>query len=53
LRAGGLLALELAVSQVEAVASALSVTGRFEAISVVRDLTGRDRVVTAVRKADS
>lgn len=50
LRAGGLLALEVAAEQAQLVASEID-RGQFEDVQVIRDLAGRDRVVTAVRKA--
>jgi release factor glutamine methyltransferase len=53
LRAQGLLALEVGMTQAEAVAEELRAGGRFEDVKVVRDLAGRDRIVTAVRKADA
>ena len=52
MRPRGLLALEVAPTQAEAVADALRAAGYFEDVQVVRDLAGRDRIVTAVRKAD-
>jgi release factor glutamine methyltransferase len=53
LRAHGLLALETGMTQAQAVAEELRAAGHFEAVKVVRDLSGRDRIVTAVRKAES
>ncbi len=52
LRPGGLLALEVAAAQAQHVASELS-GAEFSDVNVVRDLAGRDRVITAVRKADA
>ena len=52
MRPRGLLALEVAPTQAEAVAGELRAAGYFEDVQVVRDLAGRDRIVTAVRKAD-
>lgn len=52
MRPGGLLALEVAPTQAQAVADALRAAGYFENVQIVRDLAGRDRIVTAVRKAD-
>jgi release factor glutamine methyltransferase len=49
LRPEGLLALEVGLGQADAVADRLRATGRFAAPSVRRDLTGRPRIVTAVR----
>jgi release factor glutamine methyltransferase len=52
MRPRGLLALEVAPTQAQAVADELRAAGYFEDVQVVRDLAGRDRIVTAVRKAD-
>ena len=49
--AGALLALEVGMTQARLVADEIAATNQFENVNVVRDLTGRDRVVTAVRKA--
>ena len=51
-RAGGLLALEVGMTQAQQVAREIEATHAFDEVKVVRDLTGRDRVVTAVRKAN-
>ena len=51
-RAGGLLALEVGMAQAQQVAREIEATRAFDDVKVVRDLTGRDRVVTAVRKAN-
>lgn len=48
---GGLLALEVAMTQAQAIAQEVGDTGWFDDVKVIRDLSGRDRVVTAVRKA--
>lgn len=53
LRPGGLLALEVGMTQAQMLADELRATGNFDDVSVVRDLAGRDRIITAVRKADS
>jgi release factor glutamine methyltransferase len=52
LRLGGLLALEVAASQAQHVAETIG-AAEFTDVKVVRDLAGRDRVVTAVRKASA
>ena len=52
LRAGGLLALEVASTHAQQVADEVG-RAHFDEVKVVRDLAGRDRVVTAVRKADA
>ncbi len=52
-RAGGLLALEVGMTQAQTVADELRAQGNFDEIAVVRDLAGRDRVVTAIRKAEA
>jgi release factor glutamine methyltransferase len=51
LRAGGLIALEVGMTQAQQVAQEMRALTAYENVGVVRDLTGRDRVVTAVRKA--
>jgi release factor glutamine methyltransferase len=51
LRRSGLLALEVAATHALQVADEIN-RSYFDDIKVVRDLAGRDRVVTAVRKAD-
>jgi release factor glutamine methyltransferase len=51
LRAGGLIALEVGMTQAQLVGEEMRRLGVYDRIEVVRDLTGRDRVVTAVRKA--
>ncbi|MGQ0813662.1 MAG: peptide chain release factor N(5)-glutamine methyltransferase [Gemmatimonadota bacterium] len=48
--AAGLLALEVGSSQAQQVAQLIDKTEKFEAVSVTRDLSGRDRIVSAVRK---
>ncbi|HEY0304630.1 MAG TPA: peptide chain release factor N(5)-glutamine methyltransferase [Longimicrobiales bacterium] len=52
LRTGGLLALEVGADQAQIVAVEID-SGKFEDVQVIRDLAGRDRVVTAVRKAEA
>jgi release factor glutamine methyltransferase len=52
LRVGGLLALELGLTQARAIATEIDGLATYEDVKVVRDLSGRDRVVTAVRKVD-
>ena len=47
---GGLLAVEIGMTQAAQVTAALEATASFEEIRVMRDLAGRDRIVTAVRK---
>jgi release factor glutamine methyltransferase len=49
---GGLLALELGMTQAQGVADELRAQAVWQDVQVGRDLTGRDRIVTAVRKAD-
>lgn len=49
---GGLLALEVGMTQAAAVSAEIGAAAAFSDVNVIRDLTGRDRVVTAVRKAD-
>ena len=51
LRRGGLLALEVAATHAQQVADEID-RSQFDDVKVIRDLAGRDRVVTAVRKAD-
>lgn len=51
LRGGGLIALEVGMTQAQQVADEMRALAAYENVDVVRDLTGRDRVVTAVRKA--
>ena len=53
LRAHGLLALETGMTQAQDVAAELRAHGAYYDVKVVRDLAGRDRVVTALRKAES
>jgi release factor glutamine methyltransferase len=48
----GLLALEVGMTQAALVADEIRALMTFGDINVIRDLAGRDRVVTAVRKAD-
>lgn len=50
LNAGGLLALEVGSTQAAAVAELMRATSSFEDSRVIRDLSGRERIVTAVRK---
>ena len=52
LHGGGLLALEVGMTQASLVAEEVRALPAFSDVDVVRDLTGRDRVVTAVRKAE-
>ena len=52
LRSGGLLALEVAATHAQQVADEAD-RRHWDDVRVVRDLAGRDRVVTAVRKADA
>ena len=51
LRVGGLLALEVGMTQAQQVADEIRALGAYGDVEVMRDLSGRDRVVTAVRKA--
>jgi release factor glutamine methyltransferase len=51
LRAGGLLAMEVASAQAEAVAELIRAASAFEEPAVRQDLTGRDRIVTAQLRA--
>lgn len=53
LRPGGLLALEMGAAQAAAVAALVEGTGRFGPARVVRDLAGRDRIVTAELRTES
>ena len=46
---GGLLAVELGLGQAAAVAARIDATGAFEAARTTDDLTGRPRIVSAVR----
>ena len=50
LNGGGLLALEVGMTQAADVSAYIEATSSFENIRVIRDLAGRDRIVTAVRK---
>lgn len=50
LASGGLLALEVATTQAQELAAEIAANTLFDYVKVVRDLSGRDRVVTAVRK---
>lgn len=47
---GALLALEIGMTQAAEVVLLMEATTSFEQIRVVRDLSGRDRIVTAIRK---
>ena len=51
LQPGGLLAVEIGASQGEQVVSLLQETGMYEDISVSRDFSGLDRVITACRRS--
>jgi release factor glutamine methyltransferase len=51
LEAGGLLALEMGITQPPAIVEAIGRTGAFETPRVIDDLTARPRIVTAVRTA--
>jgi release factor glutamine methyltransferase len=51
LRPGGLLALEIGMEQGDAVVERIAVQGAFEDARVQRDLSGRPRYVTAVRRS--
>jgi release factor glutamine methyltransferase len=53
LTGSGLLALEIGMTQAAEVSAAIEATSSFENVKVIRDLAGRDRIVTAVRKQDS
>src|SRR5690606_8771808 len=48
---GGLLAVELGLGQADAVAARIDEAGAFEATRIMPDLTGRPRIVSAVRSA--
>jgi release factor glutamine methyltransferase len=50
LNPGGLLALEIGSTQAAAVVALIEATSSFENTRVVRDLSGRERIVTAVRR---
>lgn len=50
LHPGGLLALEIGAGQAEAVSEMVRETDAFEEPTVRRDLAGRDRILTAVRR---
>jgi len=50
IRPGGFLLLEIGADQAESVTRLLEESGGFEAIRVLRDLAGRDRVVAARRR---
>lgn len=50
LKENGILALEIGYNQGEAVKSLLDQTGRYQAVTVLKDLNGLDRVVLAGRK---
>lgn len=50
LRPGGLLLLEIGWDQGRSVPAVIDADGRFEAVEVLPDLAGRDRVVAAVRR---
>ncbi|HSM05553.1 MAG TPA: peptide chain release factor N(5)-glutamine methyltransferase [Longimicrobiales bacterium] len=52
LRAGGLLALEIGIDQGDQVLERIAAQGGFREARVYRDLTGRPRFVTAVRRED-
>lgn len=49
---GGLLAVELGLGQADAVAARIDATGAFDAARITQDLTGRPRIVSAVRAAE-
>jgi release factor glutamine methyltransferase len=51
LYADGLLALEVGMTQAQQVSAQLRAHGAYHEVAVARDLAGRDRVVTARRKA--
>ena len=53
LTAGGLLALEIGSTQAGAVESIMRTSSSFEDIRVIRDLSGRERIVTAVRRREN
>lgn len=48
---GGLLAVELGLGQADAIAARIDGTGAFEAARITQDLTGRPRIVSAVRSS--
>lgn len=48
MRAGGLLALEIGVEQVARVRALVALTESFEKIEIVRDLSGRERIIKAI-----
>lgn len=50
IRSGGILALEIGCEQGEAVKKLLSCSGHYDRIAIIKDLTGRDRVVIAGRR---
>jgi release factor glutamine methyltransferase len=47
---GGLLALEVGSDQTERVRELIAATTSYEEIRIIRDLAGRDRIVTAIRR---
>lgn len=49
---GGLLALEIGATQASAVCEILEATNEYRAIRVHKDLSGRERIVTAVKRDD-
>lgn len=49
---GGLLALEIGATQAQAVKKMLEETDEYKAITVHNDLSGRERIVTAVKRDD-
>ena len=51
--AGGMLAMEVGSSQAQGVAGLLEATSSYMDIHVIRDLSGRERIVTAVRRRDA
>ena len=51
--AGGLLALEIGSTQAGEVESIIGKSSSFENIRVIRDLSGRERIVTAVRRREN
>src|SRR5690606_10960186 len=53
LAGGGLLALEVGMTQAQRVAEEISAADFYEQVQVVRDLAGRDRIITAVRKVEA
>lgn len=50
---GALLALEIGMTQARAVKAIIDATASFEDVCIARDLSGRDRIVTAIRKKQS